>query len=288
MGMVSQGVLPFQVEAERSQAGTTGLAGLSSYLDLAHVAGLAASVERHVRLRARSQGYTDAQMVTALIMLNLAGGECVDDLRWLAGDEGFSRLLGRVEWHGRSRRERRELGRRFRRERVAIVPSPTAVFRYLAGFHDEDEETRRTPGAFIPKRNASLAGLSRVNADLLSFVQRRSVQRVATMDQDATVMSTQKASALWSYKDCWAYQPQNVWWSEQSARNTPTRTRCTVHMARDTPRLARAASRSVAAPHSLSGSSGIRYDRGPDWWLDLRRPRFPFRSNPHDTHSRRQ
>ncbi len=54
------------------------------------------------------------------------------------------------------------------------------------------------------------------------------------------------------------------------------------------PRLARAASRSVVAPHSLGGSSGLGYDRGPDWWLDLRWPRFPFRSYPHDTHSRRQ
>jgi hypothetical protein len=54
-----------------------------------------------------------------------------------------------------------------------------------------------------------------VNADLLAFVQRRSPQQVATLDQDATVVATQKKTALWSYQKCRAYQPQNVWWAEQ-------------------------------------------------------------------------
>lgn len=215
MGMVSQRVLPFQMESERLESGLTGLAGLPVYLELAQVAGFRESVSRHVRVREGGQGFTDAQMVTALVLLNLAGGDCVEDLRQLVADEGFCKLLCRVEWHGLPRRQRRELERRFRRGRERVVPSSSSVFRYLSRFHDEEQEKARVPGAYIPAPGEALRGLSWVNADLLAFVQRRSPQRLATLDQDATVVATQKKTALWSYQKCRAYQPQNVWWAEQ-------------------------------------------------------------------------
>jgi hypothetical protein len=53
-----------------------------------------------VGVRAGSQGWTDAQEVVSLLLLNLAGGDCVDDLRVLEGDDGFARLMRRVETHG--------------------------------------------------------------------------------------------------------------------------------------------------------------------------------------------
>lgn len=48
---MAQGVLPFQYEQEKTSIGMTTLAGLHVYLDLADIVGLAASVERHARLR---------------------------------------------------------------------------------------------------------------------------------------------------------------------------------------------------------------------------------------------
>jgi hypothetical protein len=36
----------------------------------------------------------------SLILLNLAGGDCVDDLSLLQGDPGFAELMHRVETHG--------------------------------------------------------------------------------------------------------------------------------------------------------------------------------------------
>ena len=44
----------------------------------------------------------------ALIMLNLAGGEHVEDLRGLE-DEGWCRILRQVEMHGLKRKVRRVL-----------------------------------------------------------------------------------------------------------------------------------------------------------------------------------
>jgi hypothetical protein len=214
--MMAQGVLRFKYQEEKKEGGMTALAGLPTYLDLAHVVGLRDSITRHVRVREGEQGWTDAQVVLSLVLLNLAGGDCVDDLRILEGDEGFCRVLERVEVHGMNRKERRELQRRWRKERRRAVPSPSSVFRYLSWFHDEEQERNREPHrAFIPKRNGHLEGLGMVNRDLVSFVQGRSPQRVATFDIDATVVETNKEEALYSYRGFKAYQPLNVYWAEQ-------------------------------------------------------------------------
>lgn len=211
-----QGILPFKYEAENICSGMTALGGLPAYLDLAHVAGLRRSVEKHLGVRRGSQGWTDAQMVTALVMLNLAGGEHVDDLRILECDEGFCRIVRQVEHHHLEREQRRQIERRFRRQKERTLPSPSAVFRYLAAFHDPGQEKLRTRAkAFIPAPNAHLSGMPRGNGDLLSFLQANRKQRTATLDMDATVVETRKASALYSYKGFAAYQPLNTWWAEQ-------------------------------------------------------------------------
>jgi len=121
---MAQGVLPFKYQEEKSEGGMTALAGFPTYLDLAHVVGLRGSITRHVRVREGEQGWTDAQVVLSLVLLNLAGGDCVEDLRILEGDEGFCRVLvlERVETYGMRRRGRRELERRWRRERRRAVP----------------------------------------------------------------------------------------------------------------------------------------------------------------------
>ena len=215
---MAQGVLPFKYEEEKNETGMTALAGLPTYLDLSKVIGLHKAVDNHVRVRTETQGWTDAQVVSALILLNLAGGDCVEDLRVLEGDEGFCRVLQRVAQHGLRRTERRKLERRrrWRKEKKRAVPSPSAAFRYLSGFHDGDQETKRRAGkAFIPQANEHLQGLCRVNRELVSFVQSNKPSSVATLDMDATVVETNKKEALYCYKGFKSYQPLNTWWAEQ-------------------------------------------------------------------------
>ena len=215
---MKRGVLPFQYEQEKTSTGMTALGGLPAYLELVQVAGLSESVERHVRVREGGQGWSDGQVITPLIMLNLAGGEAVDDLRVLEKDGGFCRVLRRAETYGMRRRERRALEGRWRKERRRSVPSPSAVFRYLGGVHDEGEENRReVHRAFIPAPNKVLLGLVKVNSDLLSFVQRCRPQKVATLDMDATLVGAQKRDALYSYRGYKAYQPLTTYWAEQEA-----------------------------------------------------------------------
>ena len=70
---MKQGLLAFQYEQEKSSTGMTALSGLMTYLELMQAAALRSSVERHVRLRERGQGWTDSQMIISLMLLNLAG-----------------------------------------------------------------------------------------------------------------------------------------------------------------------------------------------------------------------
>lgn len=216
MASVSQGVLPFQYQEQTRGSGLTGLAGLPAYLDLVAASGLGASIDRHVRLRAAGLGWTDRQVVLALVLLNLVGGDCVDDLEVLEGDEGFALLLQRMEWWGLSRRQRRARERRWRKQRQRAVPSPPAVFRYLARFRDAHQEAQRGAGrAFIPAPTEGLRGLGRVNTELVTFVQRQAPEEEATLDFDATLVASEKREALYCYKKYKAYQPLQVWWAEQ-------------------------------------------------------------------------
>jgi hypothetical protein len=210
-----QGILPYKYEEEKTTSGMTALGGLPTYLDLAYVAGLSDSIDRHLHIRGE-QGYSDSQIILPIVLLNLAGGDCVEDLRRLEDDQGFSKILYRVETHGLPRQQRRALERRFRKERRRVVPSPSSVFRYLAGFHQEEEGGSRQAGkASIPKPHENLVGLYRVNGDLLAFAQKHSPTSSATLDLDATLVETTKKEALYSYKHYKAYQPLNVYWAEQ-------------------------------------------------------------------------
>jgi len=215
--MIRQGVLPYKYEVEGGSE-LTALGGLPVYLDLMAMSGMWKSLQEHFGTREGEQGWTTAQAVMALILLNIAGGDCVRDVERLEADEGFCRLFRRLEWTEFSRQERRDMERRWQRERERTFPSQSAIFRRLEGFHDErQEELRRSPGApkaFIPKPNDLLRGMAFVNRDMLRFAAAQDPQEQATLDMDATLIETMKRAALYCYKHVPAYQPLNVWWAE--------------------------------------------------------------------------
>ena len=213
---MTQGTLAFQYQSDHPESRPTALAGLLLYLDLAAAAGLHTSIRCHLHVRAGDQGWSDTQTIESLIMLNLAGGDSVDDLGILEGDKGLTEVWRKVETHGMTRQQRRAHGRRLRAGRQRALPSPSSVFRYLDGCHDPGQEAHRQPGkAFIPEPNDALQGLARVNADLVAFAQRCAPQRRATLDMDATLIETHKKHALFCYQSYKAYQALNVYWAEQ-------------------------------------------------------------------------
>ena len=213
---MTQGELPFKYEEEKKTSGMTALAGLPVYLDLFRKTGLRESISKHLKVRTGRQGWTDSQMVISLILLNLAGGDCVDDMRIMEADDGFCEILKKSEIYRLKRKDRRQLLNRWRKQRSRTVPSPSAIFRYLEAFHEAEQEGLRQQGkAFIPEANEHLKALCFINRDIAEFANIQDPEKTATLDVDATVVATNKQQSLYCYKGYKAYQPINTWWAEQ-------------------------------------------------------------------------
>lgn len=209
-----QGVLPFQYQAEPAGRGLTALACMGVYLDFLYGAGIPQAADAAIGLR-KQQGYRDGQMVVALTLLNLVGGEAVQALDTLEQDEGLMALLRHAEQRGLDGKAPGAGVGRFRRERERTLPSPSAVFRYLETLAGAEATVRVAGQAVIPPPPRGLAGLRAVNTHLVGEVQRLRRQETATLDMDATIVETGKAEALVSYKGAKAYQPLQTYWFEQ-------------------------------------------------------------------------
>ena len=211
---MTQGLLPFQFKIEDSGKKLTAVAGLLVYLDLM----LALKVRESIRDQVGAtgeQGWQDEQFVLALVLLNIAGGDVVEDIEILERDGGLTELIRALETQGMSRGQRRSFEKRFRKGRERALPSVSAIRRYLEEFHDDDQEALRPEkGAFIPAPTEQLIGLEQAVADVVSKVQGWTPQKTATLDMDATLDEVHKRTALFCYKHFRAYQPLNTWWAE--------------------------------------------------------------------------
>src|SRR5208282_5924223 len=96
-----------------------------------------------------------------------------------------------------------------------------AARQFLYQFHAEQKITaareQRGPEqiAFIPEEADALSGLGAVNRELVRELGRRCPdQRIATVDQDATIIESHKREALRTYGGERGYQPMLAVWAE--------------------------------------------------------------------------
>ncbi|MEK7280963.1 MAG: IS1380 family transposase [Chloroflexota bacterium] len=212
--MRSDGLLPYEFVEEPGKSEVTGHAGLLPYIDLACVLGMLEAADEEIGV-CGSQGWKDRDHALSLALLNLAGGECVEDIRMLETDPGICKVFGQAQKYGLSRGERLALEARFRKGRGRTFPSCTRLYEYLNAFHDPAEEEKRVEGqAFIPRKNEHLVGLGKVNKRLTVEVARHAGMREATLDIDAALVETHKDEARYSYKGSKAYQPITTLWAE--------------------------------------------------------------------------
>jgi Transposase DDE domain group 1 len=213
---MAQGTLSFKYEEEKKDFGTTAYAGSLVFLDLLHKMGFKNMVEHNLSAKEDKQGWSDYCFLVSVILLNLCGGDCVNDINGLEGDTGLYRIFKHLDLKNAFGRRRQKLIRQWRNGKINTFPSPTSIFRYLDVFHNPLEEEHRLPNkAFIPLPNENLLGLSGINKAMLEFLQINNPEKVATIDMDATIIRSQKEQAQYSYKKCKGYQPINAWWWEQ-------------------------------------------------------------------------
>ena len=156
-------------------------------------------VAANLKLKKRDRGCSDGQYIESLILLQTAGADCPEDLSLLAGDDCLERGLG------------------------FALPKTGAVRSFLNRFHDEElaatRPARDVQKSFIMPSSQPVQGLQSVQAGAVRRIaklygEQGQALRTATVDQDATIIESHKASAQAHYERGRGYQPMVAVWAE--------------------------------------------------------------------------
>lgn len=190
-------LLPLEISPEPAKEMLTAYAGLPLVIQTMMTLGVIQSITQHLRLKVRERGFSEAEMITSLVALLCVGGDCVEDLSRLKADQGVEAMLGHP------------------------VPAPETARKFLNRFHQDaliqEAKERRKPdqSAYIPLETAPLEGLGLVRQHLLRELGGRlPAQKIATVDQDATIQQSKKKEALPTYEGGRGYQPMVACWAE--------------------------------------------------------------------------
>ena len=190
---------PFQFDSKPLREASSPHAGALATSRVFRSLGFPELIDSHLPLRQRRRGFSEAQMIESVVLLQTIGGDCPEDIHLLAGDGCLERGLGYQP------------------------PKPTALRGFLERFHDESLEQQRPPReqqlSFIVPSSAPVQGLQQV---LTGGVQRTAAlyeqhgQRlsIATIDQDATIVESHKRAAYAHYQGGRGYQPMIALWAE--------------------------------------------------------------------------
>lgn len=194
-----QAKTPFRIDPRPLEEMASAHAGLLAASRAARSLNLPGLVAANLALKARKRGFTEGQFVESILLLQIAGGDCPEDVSIFRGDTCLERGLGYA------------------------LPKATAVREFLRRFHDETLEAtrpaRETQKSFILPRSSGVAGLQNVQAGLVRQVAKRYEQagerlKIATLDMDATIIESHKESALPHYEGGRGYQPMVAVWAE--------------------------------------------------------------------------
>ena len=187
----------FEIDPEPASESLTSWGGVPLLVRAYRSLGLPGSVQRNVRVKQRQRGYDEASVIESFVILNAVGGECLEDCDRLREDAGLAEMIGHE------------------------IPSPEVARKFLYQFHADERieqaQQQRPLGqvAYIPGENEPLQGLAQVNRDLIAEVGRRCLdQKIATVDQDATIIESRKREALVTYQGERGYQPMLAVWAE--------------------------------------------------------------------------
>ena len=190
---------PFVLDPRPLREATSAHAGALCLPRAFRASGLPGLIQANLALRKRQRGFSEAQLIESICLLQTLGGECPEDIRVFNGDECLERGLGYA------------------------LPKVTAVREFLERFHDPALEQLRPERAvqksFIFPASAPLSALQQVQSGLVRRVakhyeQQGQPQRIATVDQDATIIESPKEAAYWHYEGGRGYQPMVALWAE--------------------------------------------------------------------------
>jgi hypothetical protein len=190
---------PFVLDERPLHEATSPHAGALSISRTFRALGLPQLVGANLPLRQRQRGFSEAQLIESICLLQVIGGECPEDMHLLKGDECLERGLGYE------------------------LPSVTAVRGFLERFHNKDLEKlrpkRQVQKSFIFPSSTPVSSMQEVQSGLVKRIAKLyetqgQPQRVGTVDQDATIIESHKAAAYCHYEEGKGYQPMVAVWAE--------------------------------------------------------------------------
>ena len=190
---------PFEIDPRPLREMSSPHAGLLATSRAFRSLGIPALAAAHLQLKQRQRGFDEAQYLEAIVLLQTAGGDCPEDMQLLGNDTCLERGLG------------------------FPLPKVSAVRGFLERFYDEALEESRPPRAvqksFIVPSSAAVEGLQAVQAGVVRriaqlYAEQQTALRIATVDQDATIIESHKAAAQAHYEGGRGYQPMVAVWAE--------------------------------------------------------------------------
>lgn len=190
---------PFVLDPRPLDEATSPHAGLLAVSRVFRSLGLPGLIEANLRLRQRRSGFPEAQFIESVCLLQTVGGECPEDIHLLADDDCLERGLGYAP------------------------PKTTALRNFLERFHDRELEklrpARPVQKSFIFPSSQPVSALQEVQAGSVRriaklYAHQGQEQRIATVDQDATIIESHKKTALFHYEGGRGYQPMVAVWAE--------------------------------------------------------------------------
>ena len=133
---------PFLLDTNPLQEASSPHAGALATSRAFRSLGFPDLIDIHLALRKRQRGFTEAQMIESVLLLQTIGGECPDDIGLLADDGCLERGLGYYR-----------------------APKATALRYFLEQFHDQGLEdqrpSRESQLSFIVPSSSAVAGCKR-------------------------------------------------------------------------------------------------------------------------------
>lgn len=192
----AEGEFLFEIDEEPLAECLTAWGGVPLLVRAARSLNVPGLVKRYVSTKERERGFDEATYIESFLVLNAVGGDCLEDFDLLREDEGLKEMLGHE------------------------IPSSEAAGKFLYQFHDgqkmEEAQRALAPGqvSYIPGESEALAGLGRVNKEVVRELGRRTGQTIATIDVDGTIIESHKREAKMTYVGIPGYQPLLALWAE--------------------------------------------------------------------------
>jgi hypothetical protein len=131
--------LPFTYDEQQTEDNLTSFGGMPLLVQAFRSLGAGQSANRNLALKQRQRGLDEASYVESFVILNAAGGDCLEDFEHLRSDSGLAELIGHE------------------------MPSAEAARKFLYQFHEETkiEEAQQAlalgQASYIPERQRCAA-----------------------------------------------------------------------------------------------------------------------------------